>query len=96
MQVAGYVGLNAIGMGSPYSKTHFFDVYNEKRQLPTPEEMTMLDHHDMYHSGLCMKELYTWYQDGFVKVRKVGFLDSYQEQLMHDEILDFYGHGWHV
>ena len=96
LQVAGYVGLNAIGIGSPYSKTHFFDVYNEKHQLLTPQEMTILDHHDMGHSGLCMKELCTWCQDGFVEARKAGFLDSYQEKLMHEKILDFYGHGWHV
>ena len=89
MQVAGYVGLNAIGMGSPYSKTHFFDVYNEKHQLLTPEEMMMLDHHNMYHSELCMKELCTWCQEDAVEKHKAGHLDSYQEKLMHEKILDF-------
>ena len=53
--IAGYVGLNAIGQGSPYSKKHFFDVYNITHGLLTPEEMMMLDHHDMDNSGLCMK-----------------------------------------
>ena len=28
-QIAGYVGLNSIGQGSPYSKTNFFDVRSE-------------------------------------------------------------------
>jgi hypothetical protein len=32
--IAGYVGLNAIGQGSPYSKKHFFDVYNKTHGFP--------------------------------------------------------------
>ncbi|KAL7533424.1 hypothetical protein ACHAXR_005228, partial [Thalassiosira sp. AJA248-18] len=36
-QIAGYVGLNGIGQGSPYSKEHFFDVYNEQHELLTEE-----------------------------------------------------------
>jgi uncharacterized membrane protein YecN with MAPEG domain len=48
--IAGYVGLNAIGQGSPYSKTYFFDHYNEEAKLLTPEEMKALSHHDMDHS----------------------------------------------
>ena len=88
-QIAGYVGLNAIGQGSPYSKAYFFDVYNEKHQLLTPEEMNILSHHDMDNSGLCMKELVTWCQEDVVDARKAGYLDSYQEKLMHDRILAF-------
>ena len=88
-QVSGYVGLNAIGHGSPYSKQHFFDVYNEKHQLLTPQEMKMLDHHDMDHSGLFMKELCTWCEMDVAQARKAGYLDSYQEKFMHDRILAF-------
>jgi len=87
--IAGYVGINAIGMGSPYSKTHFFDVYNEKEQLLTPEEMKMLEHHDMDNAGLCMKELVTWCQEDVSDARKAGHIDTYQEKLMNEKILDF-------
>ncbi|EJK52891.1 hypothetical protein THAOC_27784, partial [Thalassiosira oceanica] len=40
-QISGYVGLNAIGHGSPYSKTHFFDYYNAQHQLVTEDEMKL-------------------------------------------------------
>mmetsp|Transcript_20593 Transcript_20593/g.44731 ORF Transcript_20593/g.44731 Transcript_20593/m.44731 type:complete len:380 (+) Transcript_20593:49-1188(+) len=88
-QVSGYVGLNAIGQGSPYSKTYFFDVYNEQHQLLTPEEMKVLDHHDMDNSGLFMKEMCTWCQQDIAEARQAGYLDSYQEKFMHDRILEF-------
>lgn len=39
--------------GSPYSKAHFFDVYNKEHQLLTPAEMEELSHHDMDNSGQC-------------------------------------------
>ncbi|KAL7540027.1 hypothetical protein ACHAXR_010978 [Thalassiosira sp. AJA248-18] len=87
--IAGYVGLNAIGQGSPYSKEHFFDVYNQKHGLLNPDEMEMIDHHDMDNSGQCMKELCTWCQDDVAGARKAGHLDSYQEKSMHDYILAF-------
>ena len=87
--IAGYVGLNAIGQGSPYSKKHFFDVYNITHGLLTPEEMMMLDHHDMDNSGLCMKELCTWCQEDVVEARKAGHIDKYQEKLMQERILAF-------
>ena len=87
--IAGYVGLNAIGMGSPYSKTFFFDHYNEENNLLTPREMTILSHHDMDSSGLCMKELVTWCQQDVAQARKDGHIDSYQEKFMHSKILDF-------
>ncbi|KAL7540616.1 hypothetical protein ACHAXR_010254 [Thalassiosira sp. AJA248-18] len=88
-QVTGYVGLNAIGQGSPYSKTHFFDVYNAKHHLLTPEELRELNRHDMDHSGLYMKELCTWCQEDVVEARLAGYIDRYQEKLMHEKILDF-------
>ena len=88
-QIAGYVGLNAIGQGSPYSKAYFFDVYNKKNDLLTPDEMEEINRHDMDNSGLCMKELVTWCQEDVVEARKAGYLDSYQEKLMHDRILAF-------
>ncbi|KAL7543420.1 hypothetical protein ACHAWF_007384 [Thalassiosira exigua] len=88
-QLAGYVGLNAIGQGSPYSKSNFFDVYNEKYQLLTPEEMVLLDHHDMDNSGSSLKELCTWCQRDVAEARKTGCIDSYQEQVMQDRILAF-------
>jgi predicted membrane chloride channel (bestrophin family) len=88
-QISGYAGLNAIGQGSPYSKTHFFDVYNEKHGLLSPAEMKALDHHDMDNSGLCMKELCTWCQEDVAEARRLGYLDTYQEKNFHDRILDF-------
>ena len=88
-QIAGYIGLNAIGQGSPYSKAHFFDVYNKKHQLLTPEEMKMLEHHDMDHSGLCMKELCTWCQEDVAEAYKAGHIGGYQEKFMHERILAF-------
>eukprot|EP00985_Skeletonema_marinoi_P034335 scaffold43729_cov219-Skeletonema_marinoi.AAC.1 len=87
--IAGYVGLNAIGMGSPYSKTFFFDHYNAENNLLTPGEMKILSHHDMDNSGLCMKELITWCQLDVAQARKDGHIDSYQEKYMHDKILAF-------
>lgn len=88
-QIAGYVGLNSIGQGSPYSKTNFFDVYNEKHSLLTPKEMVMIDHHDMDHSGLCMKELVTWCQVDVATAEKAGQLNLYQAKYMHEKILAF-------
>eukprot|EP00584_Thalassiosira_punctigera_P008525 CAMPEP_0172533790 /NCGR_PEP_ID=MMETSP1067-20121228/6372_1 /TAXON_ID=265564 ORGANISM="Thalassiosira punctigera, Strain Tpunct2005C2" /NCGR_SAMPLE_ID=MMETSP1067 /ASSEMBLY_ACC=CAM_ASM_000444 /LENGTH=387 /DNA_ID=CAMNT_0013318481 /DNA_START=60 /DNA_END=1223 /DNA_ORIENTATION=+ len=88
-QVAGYVGLNAIGMGSPYSKTHFFDVYNKSNHLLTPEEMKELDRHDWDHSGLCMKELCTWCEQDIAEARMAGYINTYQETYMHDRVLQF-------
>ena len=87
--IAGYVGLNAIGMGSPYSKTFFFDHYNADSALLTPGELKVLGHHDMDNSGLCMKELVTWCQMDVAQARKDGHIDSYQEKFMHDKILAF-------
>ena len=87
--VAGYVGLNAIGQGSPYSKTYFFDHYNADGKLLLPVEMKALSHHDMDNSGLCMKELVTWCQQDIVDARKAGHIDSYQEKFMHDKVLAF-------
>mmetsp|Transcript_12643 Transcript_12643/g.30850 ORF Transcript_12643/g.30850 Transcript_12643/m.30850 type:complete len:435 (-) Transcript_12643:198-1502(-) len=87
--IAGYVGLNAIGQGSPYSKAHFFDAYNEKHGLLPWEEMKMIEHHDMEHSGLCLKELCTCCQDDVSEARRAGHIDSYQEKYMHECILAF-------
>jgi hypothetical protein len=88
-QIAGYVGLNAIGVGSPYSKAYFFDHYNNKYKLLNEEEMRMLDHHDMDNSGLCMKELVTWCQQDIGEARAAGHIDMIQEQYYHDRILAF-------
>mmetsp|Transcript_36103 Transcript_36103/g.53031 ORF Transcript_36103/g.53031 Transcript_36103/m.53031 type:complete len:393 (-) Transcript_36103:165-1343(-) len=87
--IAGYVGLNAIGMGSPYSKTFFFDHYNAENNLLTPGEMKILSHHDMDNSGLCMKELTTWCQQDVTDARIAGHIDTYQEKFFHDKILAF-------
>ena len=88
-QISGYVGLNAIGQGSPYSKAHFFDVYNAQYQLLTAEEMDVLSHHDMDNSGLFMKELCTWCQEDVVDARKAGHIDTHEERIMHERILAF-------
>lgn len=88
--VAGYVGLNAIGMGSPYGKASFFDVYNQQWQMLTPEEMkTITERHDMDNSALCMKELCTWCQQDVATARQNGHLTTYEAKLMHEKILDF-------
>ena len=51
-------------------------------------EMKALSHHDMDHSGLCMKELVTWCQHDIVEARKAGHIDSrYQEKFLHDKVL---------
>lgn len=78
--IAGYVGLNAIGMGSPYSKTFFFDHYNEEHKLLTPSEMKALSRHDMDNSGLCMKELVTWCQMDIAQFRKLRSLHICQRR----------------
>merc|ERR1712032_1046910 len=88
-QIAGYVGLNAIGMGSPYSQKYFFDHYNKIHKLLTPEEMKVLDHHDMDSGGLFMKEMVTWCQEDVAQARQSGIIDSYQEELFQDRILAF-------
>mmetsp|Transcript_34880 Transcript_34880/g.74394 ORF Transcript_34880/g.74394 Transcript_34880/m.74394 type:complete len:388 (-) Transcript_34880:75-1238(-) len=88
-QIAGYVGLNAIGQGSPYSRNHFFDVYDEQYKLLTPEERKMIEHHDMNNSGLCMKELCTWCQVEVAEAREAAHLNDYQERLLHERILAF-------
>mmetsp|Transcript_4002 Transcript_4002/g.5758 ORF Transcript_4002/g.5758 Transcript_4002/m.5758 type:complete len:398 (+) Transcript_4002:108-1301(+) len=88
-QIAGYVGINCIGHGSPYSKAHFFNVYNTKHGLLTPEEMQLLEHHDWDNSGLCMKELCTWCQDDISEARRLGHIDTIQEQYMQTRVLDF-------
>ena len=87
--IAGYVGLNAIGQGSPYSKSNFFDHYNKKHKLLTKGEMEELSRHDMDNSGLCMKELVTWCQQDVTDARKDGHIDTNQEKLLHSKILDF-------
>ena len=88
-QIAGYVGLNGIGQGSPYSKTYFFDVYNKEHDILTPEEMKLIEHHDMDHSDVCMQELCTWCHKDVDEARKASHIDSYQEKFMHDRILAF-------
>ena len=88
-QIAGYVGLNAIGQGSPYSKEYFFDHYNNEYKLLTDEEMRMLEHHDMNNSGLCMKDLVTWCQADVSEAYREGHLNMLQEQFMMDRILAF-------
>ena len=87
--IAGYVGLNAIGMGSPYSKTYFFDHYNEEAKLLKPAEINELSRHDMNNSALCMKELVTWCQQDVTEARVTGHIDTYQEKFFHEKILDF-------
>ncbi|KAL7498170.1 hypothetical protein ACHAWT_007850 [Skeletonema menzelii] len=87
--IAGYVGLNAIGQGSPYSKSNFFNYYNEKYHLLTKNEMKALSRHDMDNSALCMKELVTWCEMNVTRAKKDGYIDSHQEKFMHDKILAF-------
>ena len=87
--ISGYVGLNAIGQGSPYRQSNFFDYYNAKHKLLTPSEMKALSHHDMDNSGLCMKELVTWCQMDIAQFRKDGHIDTYQEKFLHSKVLDF-------
>ena len=64
-------------------------MYNAKHNLLTPEEMEEIEHCDMDHSGGCMKELCTWCQEDVAEARKAGYIDSYQERLMHERILAF-------
>lgn len=87
--ISGYVGLNAIGAGSPYSKTYFFNHYNKVNNLLSSDELKLLNHHDMDSGAGTMKELCTWCQEDVVEARKAGHIDSYQETLYHDRILAF-------
>jgi hypothetical protein len=87
--VAGYVGLKAIGHGSPYSKAHFFDHYNSEYKLLTKEETKILRHNSMEKSGMYMKELVTWSHLDVARARKAGHIDRYQEKQMNDCILQF-------
>ena len=87
-QITGYVGLNAIGHGSPYSKSNFFDYYNSQYHLLTPEEMKILSHIEM-ETGLFMKELVTWCQLDVKKAQKAGHIDEYMAIEMNQRILQF-------
>lgn len=86
-QISGYVGLNAIGHGSPYSKTHFFDYYNAQHQLVTEDEMKLCSHLDMDSGGDFMKSMCTWCQIQISQARKDRLIDTYQEQQFQDRIL---------
>jgi len=88
-QISGYVGLNAIGHGSPYSKTHFFDYYNAQHQLVTEDEMKLCSHLDMDSGGDFMKSMCTWCQIQISQARKDRLIDTYQEQQFQDRILAF-------
>lgn len=87
--IVGYVGLNSIGHGSPYSKRNFFDHYNSQYNLLTPDEMNILSHNDMEKSGLCFKELVTWCQLDVAKAHKDGHIDQYMTIEMNQRILQF-------
>lgn len=87
--ILGYVGMNAIGQGSPYRQSNFFDYYNTKHKLLTPNEMKVLSRHDIDHSGLCMKELVIWCEKDVAKCRKDEYIDTHQEKLLQEKILDF-------
>ncbi|KAL7467289.1 hypothetical protein ACHAXS_007540 [Conticribra weissflogii] len=87
--ISGYVGLNAIGAGSPYSKTYFFNHYNQVHKLLSSDEMKLLKRHDMDGGSGMMKELCTWCQEDVTEARKAGYIDSYQETLYNDRILAF-------
>ena len=86
--ISGYVGLNAIGHGSPYGKANFFDYYNSQYHLLTPEEMKFLSHLDV-ETGLFMKELVTWCQVDVKKAQKAGHIDEYMAIEMNQRILQF-------
>lgn len=82
--VAGYVG-----MGGPYSKTHFFNHYNNKYNLLTQDEMKQIAHVDMNSGSDVMKELITWCQHDVATGKKAGYIDSYEANEMHSRLLEF-------
>ena len=86
-QISGYVGLNAIGHGSPYSKEFFFDHYNAQHQLMTEDEMKLVSHLNMDSGGDFMKSMCTWCQVQISQARKDKLIDTYQEQQFQDRIL---------
>jgi len=51
--------------------------------------MGLLALHDMERSSQFMKELCVWCQEDVSEARKAGYLDSYQENKMHNTILEF-------
>lgn len=87
--IAGYVGLD----GPSYNKRNFFDHYNYKHKLITPEEMKQLAHHtkkDPEWSGPgVMKELVIWCNRDVGVAKKKGYIDSIEAKDMHDRILQF-------
>lgn len=64
-------------------------MYNRQYALLNGAEVQRLKCHDMDNSGLCMKELCTWCQVDVAEARKAGHLNDYQEQYLHDRILQF-------
>ena len=83
-QVAGYVGVS-----NTYSKRHFFDHFNEILELLNPEEMKQLKNPDMDSGSSTMKELVCWCQRDVGRVKKAGYIDSYEANEYHKRIVVF-------
>jgi len=82
--VAGYVGL-----GTMYSERHFFDHFNREWNLLTDEELDQLAIYDWEEGADVMKDLVTWCQRDVGLAKKLGYIDSYEANEMHQTILRF-------
>ena len=82
-QIVGYVGL-----GGPYTKSNFFDVWNKKHKLLNQKEMTAIEDLNMSEGSAAFKELVTWCQKDVAYARRAGFIDSFEAAKLHTHILN--------
>ena len=84
--VAGYIGL-----GGPYSKTHFFDYFNQNYQLLNSLELTKIENMKMESCSDAFKELVTWCQREVGKAKKTNLIDSHEALELQNKVLEFRG-----
>mmetsp|Transcript_14317 Transcript_14317/g.20847 ORF Transcript_14317/g.20847 Transcript_14317/m.20847 type:complete len:378 (-) Transcript_14317:38-1171(-) len=82
--VVGYVGL-----GGPYTKTHFFDHINAEHHLLTQKELEQIAPFDMQSGSAAFKHLTTLCQRDVTSALKAGYIDSHESTFLHERILEF-------
>lgn len=78
-----------VGLGNCYSKQYFFDCINKEWGLLTEAELERLDKYDWESGADVLKDLVTWCQRDVGEARKLGIIDSYEANEMHETILRF-------